>query len=112
MKEEKLETFKTVEIPHLRFTVHFMDISKLKGVPIKGSGYTCVMEDKSICIFIENIAETVKDINHIAWVAHEIIHALAIMCEELGMKIEEEQEHMAYLMHYLLTEVIGDNINK
>jgi len=106
-KKFGINTYKTIEIPHLRYTIHFIDMSKLQGVDKKGGGYTCIMGERVICIFMENIAESVKNIKLIPWFAHEIIHALAIMCEDMGMQIEDEKEHMAYLMHYILETVIN-----
>lgn len=101
-----MDVYKTVEIPHLRFKVYFLDMSKLKGVEIKGSGYTCVFEENSACIFIEDIKKSVKSLERIPTIAHEILHVIQILCEKYQMKIENEQEHTAYLMHYLLTEVM------
>ena len=81
-KTKKLETYWEAEFPYLRATVAFADISKLKGIPIKGAGYTCVFpreqEDGgiNIAVFIKDIKETVKDIENMPIIAHEIVHVL------------------------------------
>ena len=100
--------YKTLKIPHLNFTVHFLDMSKLKGVPISGAGYTCLMEDNSACVFLQDIEKTVKDVTKSSYVAHEIMHIIQILCEKFSMKVEEEKEHTAYLMHYLMDNLIND----
>lgn len=117
MKKEKkseIDCYKKVEIPHVRFTVYFMDLSQLQGVPKLGAGYTCVFEDTfhqdgrtNVCIFLQDIEDNLKNIEFVPYVAHEIIHALQILCENLGMRIEEEKEHTAYLMHYLLEQALS-----
>ena len=98
--------FKTVEIPHLRHTVKFMDLSQLQGVEIKGSGCTAIEDENTTLVFFEDIENTVTDINLAPWVAHELVHVLQILCEKISANFTNEQEHMAYLMHYLFTNLI------
>ena len=112
--DPKIDYFRKIEIPHVRFTVYFMDMSKLMGVPKRGAGCTCVLEDTfqedgrtNVCIFLQDISENIKRIEFVPYLAHEIMHALQILCENLTMKIEEEKEHTAYLMHYLLEETLS-----
>ena len=112
-KKNEINYYKKVELPHVRFTVYFMDLSNLMGVPQLGAGYTCVLEDTfqkdgrtNVCIFLQDIEENVKNIEFIPYIAHEIMHALQILCKNLSMRIEEEQEHTAYLMHYLLEQAL------
>ncbi len=113
MKKKEIDYYKKVEIPHVRFTVYFMDLSKLQGVPKLGAGYTCIFNDTfqkdgktEVCIFLQDIEDNVKNIQYVPYIAHEIMHALQILCENLGMQIQEEKEHTAYLMHYLLEQVL------
>ena len=40
-------------------------------------------------------------------VAHEITHALAYICHDLHIQFEDEFEHMAYTMQYLLGFALG-----
>jgi hypothetical protein len=111
--EKDIDYYKKVEIPHVRFTVFFFDLTKLQGVPKLGAGYTCVFDDTfsttgetKVCIFLEDIEENVKRIEFMPYIAHEIIHAIQILCENTGMQIHEEKEHTAYIMHYLMEQVI------
>ena len=121
MKKEKngIDYYKKVEIPHIRFTVYFMDLSKLQGVPKLGAGYTCVFEDTysengetKVCIFYQDIEENVKRMEFVPYIAHEIMHALQIVCQNLSMQIEEEKEHTAYIMHYLMEQILAPSTNR
>lgn len=110
---DEMDYYRKVEIPHVRFTVYFLDLSKLQGVPHLGAGYTCVFEntysqngETKVCIFLQDIKKNTKRIQFAPYIAHEIMHALQILCENTGMQIHEEKEHTAYLMHYLLEQVI------
>jgi hypothetical protein len=102
-----MEIYKSLDIPHLRFTVRFMDMKYLKGIEVQGSGYTCISGENEATIFIENIEQTVTDLKLTPWLAHEIVHVLQIICTKYNMRFENEQEHMAYLMHYLLSELLS-----
>ena len=110
--KSKMDTYKTIKIPHLRFSVHFFDMSKLQGVEKKGSGYTCILEDGSATVFIEDIEKSIKKMECVPIITHEIIHVIQIICEKYNMKIENEVEHMAYIVHYLLEELLTPNLNK
>lgn len=111
MKTEKIH-FKEVSFPHLRAKVKFFDLSKLKGVPIMGSGYTMIMsKDENhnieVGVFLENIAENVKKVECMPYILHEIVHALQYICEELGIDMAEEKESVAYMAHWLVVNVLG-----
>lgn len=102
MKEIKF--YKKIEIPHLHFTVYLKDITELKGVEIKGGACTVPLGDRGVVIFVEDIEETLSVIENMVMIAHEIIHVIQIICEIYGMNIEEEKEHTAYLMSYILQQ--------
>lgn len=102
--------FKTVPIPHLKCNINFMDMEYLQGIEHKGSGFTCIGEDGDICVFIEEISKSSTALSSMPTIAHEIVHVIQILCERHGMKMENEQEHTAYLMYYLLSEVIGRDL--
>ncbi len=104
--KKKPEIYKSVKIPHLRYTVNFMDMSKLKGVEKKGSGYTCVSGENEVAVFFEDIEDMIKVPRNAVILAHEIMHVIQIICDDFGMEIQTEQEHTAYLMTYLLDELL------
>ena len=100
--------YKTIELPHIKMTVNFLDMNKLQGIPHTGSAFTVEMEDNTVAVFIQDIEKNVKNIKFIPYIAHEIVHVLQIICKRLQTKIEDESEHTAYIMHYLLDELIND----
>lgn len=108
---KKIESYKSVCLPHIRTTVHFLDLSKLKDVPITGSAYTIKMGDDpykiDICVFIKNIKSSTKKIMWMPIIAHELVHVIQLICSEIQTNIQEEQEHMAYIMTYLMGELLG-----
>lgn len=113
MKKKQPEMYyRTVELPFLRATVHFLDMSKLQGIDIKGSGYTTVMNENpenggiSIAIFYEKIEETVRGIHHMPMVFHEITHAMQFICRSRNINMTEETEMVAYLLGYLAEELL------
>ena len=110
-EETKAIHFKEVEFPHLRAKVKFFDLSKLKGVPIQGSGYTNIMSvdelrNIEIGVFFEDIEANLKKIECMPYIFHEIIHAIQYICEERGMDMELEKESVAYMATYLLESIL------
>jgi hypothetical protein len=104
----KIKPYKKIEFPHIATTINFCDMSKLKGVPIKGSGFTCVDDETNeIYIFIQDIAESVKMIDRTPIIAHELVHALQIIMKRIGSRIEEESESSAYMLTYAMCQVLG-----
>lgn len=109
---DKMETYKSVKIPHLRVSVHFMDLSKLQGVKKEGSAYTTIIQQDEdmnleVGVFYEDIAKNVRKIVCMPMIVHEIIHALQYICEQRGIDMEEEKEHIGYLASYLMENLLG-----
>nr|AKH47789.1 hypothetical protein [uncultured marine virus] len=103
--------YKFVEIPHLRVTVYFMDLTKLKGVEIQGSAYTTIFDEDenmnlNIGVFYEKIEKNVKRIECMPMIIHEIVHALQYICERRNIDMEEEKEHMGYMASYLTEKLL------
>ena len=112
MKE--IESYKKAHIPHLRATVHFMDLSKLKGVEVKGSAYTTIFEQDenmnlTVGIFYQNIEESVKRIACMPMIFHEIVHALQYICEQRSIDMELEKEHIGYMASFLTEHLLDLN---
>lgn len=110
MKKETQQYYKIISIPHLKSTLYIQDMSKLKGISIKGGGFTTRVVtgnpyNTRVCIFFTDVKETVKLPENYPMIAHEIMHFIQIICQDYGMQIEEEREHTAYLMSYLLEEI-------
>ena len=111
----KLETYCRIELPYLRATISFADMSKLKGISIKSAGYTCLFNREendggiNIAVFIEDIKEAVKQIENMPIIAHELVHVLQHISDHISSGISEEKEHLAYLMHYMMEKLLETN---
>lgn len=106
MSEDKY-IYKKVEFPHLGYEVIFKDMKYLKGIDIKGGGYTMPLGDHTCYVFIEDIEKTVKRPNILPFLSHELVHVLQFICEARAMKFTEEKEHMAYMMSHMLNQLLG-----
>ena len=110
-REERLTSWMSIPIPHLRAELHLFDMSKLRGVPIRGSAYTCIYQERpddlklDIAIFIQDIEDTAIPENS-PMIAHELVHVLQILCDERNMGITDEKEHLAFLMSYLMEKIL------
>jgi hypothetical protein len=108
---EKIDYYKKIEIPHLHATLYVLDMSKLKGTEIKGAGFSSRGEEIerhcNYLLFFQNIKESVEIPENYPLFAHEVMHILTFLCEDYNMEIKEEHEHLAYLMTYLLEEIIS-----
>lgn len=105
--KKKLTIFKTVKLNHLEYTIHFMDMKYLKGVPILGDGYSCISGDHETTIFLKDIEKTVTIIDRMPFIAHEIVHAIQNICECYSMDFTKEQEHTAYIMFHCLEVLLN-----
>ena len=108
-----MEYFKTIDIPHLSFTVHFMDLSNVQGLPKiehKGVGFTCTIgeTDTEVLVAFKNIKTFIKEKKNAPYIAHELIHVLQLICERYQMTFKNEVEHMAYLMTYLYKKLTDE----
>lgn len=108
MKDE--DFYKVIRLPHLRFTLYVQDMSKLQGIEIKGAGYTTILESSEdevkACIFFQDVKEMVKLPQNFPIIAHEVTHIIQLLCEEYSMDIRTEMEHTAYIMHFILEEIL------
>ena len=100
----------TIDIPHLRFTVYVKDMSTLMGIEEKGCGYTCQFDEDSACLFFENLKENRKELQFQPFIAHECLHVIQILCKKYAMSIENESEHTAYLLTYMMDRIMNDTL--
>lgn len=100
-----------IPLPHLGYSVYIEDITKYNG---KG-------KDKTFLENAEMFVESLDDHSSIMWItypvekediptiAHETVHVLNNICKARLMTFENEEEHMAYIMQYILNAIIGRN---
>ena len=91
---------KTVYLPHINYTVKFR-LFKKPPETISNAIVWIKRDDANSCT-IFSPAKTLP-----SSLAHEIMHAIQYICIDRHMRIENEIEHTAYLMQYLLGQALG-----
>lgn len=88
-----------INIPHLNYSIQviYKPHKESNGLPC------CERVNKSKCILW--IPEKYK--NLVTLIAHETMHVLQFIAEDRGIDMIREQEHMAYLMQYIMAELLG-----
>ena len=92
---------KDIYIPHLNYRVRVRQLKPHPDLPHAQAWVSA--DDRNNCTLY-------LDLKHklIAGdVAHELIHVLQAICLNRNMDFRIETEHMAYLMHWLMGEVMG-----
>ena len=94
-------------IPHLGYTVYIKDKKLAKGLV------------KNYLVKMEACRETINNNSSIIWIklpikpidvptlAHEVIHVLQHIAKEKDIDFIKEEEHFAYLMHFILNTTLG-----
>ncbi len=84
-------------IPHLLYTIILKDDSHkdLSGLP------SCERIDNNTCIL--HIPKKMRKM--VVVTSHETLHALQFICNSRGIDMVSEQEHVAYLMGYIMSKI-------
>ena len=88
---------KTVRVPHLGFAVF------VRPRPKNSKSYAHVLYSKdgfSCQLFL-------PDVPSYSAVAHECVHILQAICEKYNIDFTREDEHLGYIMQYLMQEICG-----
>jgi hypothetical protein len=96
----KKEASVTINLPHIAYTVF---VRRFKRAPRRLPSALAYVEyrDENSCALYLPDGSTAGDI------AHEIVHVLQKICLARNMTFTLEQEHMAYLMHYMMGRITG-----
>jgi hypothetical protein len=98
---------KKIHIPHLSYTLYICDKKNAKGYAKEylKKMHACreIIDHKSSKIWIKIPIKPLE----FPTLAHEVVHVLQHIAKEKDMVFEKEEEHFAYLMHYILNEVLG-----
>ena len=90
-----------VYLPHIDYTVHFRRMTAPPASIPNAVAYIQRLDRNSCAIYT-------REYTRVTYLAHELVHALAFICEDRRMVLEEEFEHMAYIMQYLMGRALGD----
>ncbi len=92
---------KSLTIPHLNFTIKY-------GVNKKEVSKGAVMttediDNHTVAIYFQEKPK----LDQMPTVAHEVMHVLQFVCRHRKIMMENELEHMGYLMQYILASIYG-----
>lgn len=90
----------TVYLPHLNYTVVFRPFKKPPRKIENAKAWTRRDSSYKSTVYFSK-SETPSQL------AHEIVHVLHFICCDRHMQFEQEFEHMAYMMQYLMGRVLG-----
>jgi hypothetical protein len=97
---KKVVHYGSIYLPHINYTVR---VQRFKPAPhsIAGAIAWTRRDDKLGCtVFLPKIETP-------GGVAHEFVHALRFICIDRHMLFDDESEHMAYIMQYLMGQVFN-----
>lgn len=89
-----------IYLPHIDYTIFIIEGGK---PPTDNAiGWVVPLGEKGCEIHL-----TAKIKKNPLDLAHEVIHILQLICAERYMNFSLEQEHMAYLMQYIMDQILG-----
>jgi len=91
-----------VEIPHLNYKIlHGVCVKEFTGRQEKSFAFTENSTKNTAAIIFRKKPTVLES----GTVAHEILHALQFICRRRNIVMEDETEHMGYLMQYIFNEI-------
>lgn len=91
-----------IYLPHLHYTIHVKQIPKRPLIE-NAKAYVQSHGKLACTIFLDRKAKRMDP----ADLAHELIHVLQFICLERNIDFTLEQEHMGYIMHFLMGKIMG-----
>lgn len=89
-----------IYLPHLNYTIFVKPFKKAPDVMPNALTYCERINNKSCNIYVSK-----KNIP--GDLAHELVHVLQFICIDRNIDFTSETEHMGYLMHYLMGQIMG-----
>lgn len=98
----EIEKEMKIYLPHINYTV---TVKQLKNPPEELLHCQAYAEsiDKNNCIVYLDLKKKINAGD----LAHELVHVLQFICLNRNINFTLEQEHMAYIMHYLMGKILG-----
>lgn len=92
---------KKIYIPHLNYTVRVHTFKFPPPEIPNALAYVQEKDSNSCDLYVSSHKENAGDL------AHELVHVLQFICIQRNIDFARETEHMGYLMHWLMGEVLG-----
>ena len=91
-----------IEIPHLNYKILYgVCLKEFTGRHEKSLAITENSTKNTATILFRKKPDTLNS----SVVAHEIMHALQYICRRRNIVMEDETEHMGYLMQFIFNEI-------
>jgi len=102
---------KVIPIPHIGYTVIVRTANKEELAMMLENGWYmyCERTDTSTSTIIMQDKKITDKNRHT--LAHEALHALQNISKDRGINMTNEQEHFAYMLHYILNMANGYHYN-
>lgn len=99
---------KKIFIPHIFYTVNVKDVKEAKGriKTFLSNGYVACCENVDKNTSDIYITYPIKNY-YVPTIVHELTHVLQNICRERNMVFEDERENTAYMLHFMLNEILG-----
>lgn len=89
-----------IYIPHLNYTIIVKEPKNPPEELYNPKAWVKSESSKSCTLFVNKKPNP-------ADLAHEVVHVLQFICLHRNIDFKTEQEHMGYLMHYIMGKVLG-----
>src|ERR1700743_2362595 len=100
----KINHSNRISIPHLGYEIVFgINPKEFTDRQIKSLAFTEDTNKNCAAIIFK---KRPRELEH-SLAAHEVMHALQYMCQRRNIKMEEELEHMGYLIQHILNRIYG-----
>lgn len=99
---------KIIFIPHLSYTIEVRDKAKATGAARKYGEYMELFHEKvSSRLSIIHLHEKHLRPVNFPLLAHEVVHVLQHIAQIYDIDFKTEEEHFAYLMQFILNQILG-----
>lgn len=89
-------------LPHIHYTVNIKQFKKAPDSIENALAYVERDDSNSCTVYIDKTKKLMP-----GDIAHELIHVLQFICLDRNMNFTLEEEHCAYIMHYLMGKIFG-----
>jgi len=91
-----------IYLPHIHYTLRVRQIGKIPS-DIPTALVYVQKDDMCGCTLYIDLTRKIVGPE----LAHELVHVLQLICESRSMDFKREEEHMGYIMQYLMATIMG-----
>lgn len=91
-----------IYLPHIHYTVRVRQIRRRPEGLANALAYVLHDNPNQCTLYLDRKKRIIP-----GDLAHELVHVLQFICLDRNISFTQEQEHMGYIMHYLMGRVLG-----